>query len=166
MQIVWFVVYLVLAMLIYGSLFIAIGAAATDLKDAQALMTPGMLLFMSPMFIWMPIVRAPASTLAVGASLVPFATPVLMTLRHGADAGAAGLADRARLRADAGDDGVLRLGRRPHLPRRHPDAGQERDLRRDVALGPGPVIGPAETQSAGSRVICTLTICQRPFRFA
>ena len=39
-QIVWFVVYLVLAMLIYGSLFIAIGAAATDLKDAQALMTP------------------------------------------------------------------------------------------------------------------------------
>ncbi len=81
MQIVWFVIYLVLAMLIYGSLFIAIGAAATDLKDAQALMTPGMLLFMSPMFIWMPIVKAPASTLAVAASLVPFATPVLMTLR-------------------------------------------------------------------------------------
>ncbi len=81
MQIVWFVVYLVLAMLIYGSLFIAIGAAATDLKDAQALMTPGMLLFMSPMFIWMPILRAPGSSLAVGASLVPFATPVLMTLR-------------------------------------------------------------------------------------
>jgi len=81
MQILWFVVYLVLAMLIYGSLFIAIGAAATDLKDAQALMTPGMLVFMSPMFIWMPIMRAPGSTLAVTASLIPFATPVLMTLR-------------------------------------------------------------------------------------
>jgi ABC-2 type transport system permease protein len=80
-QIVWFVVYLVLAMLIYGSLFIAIGSAATDLKDAQALMTPCMLLFMAPMFVWMPIVRAPASTLAVTTSLVPFATPVLMTLR-------------------------------------------------------------------------------------
>jgi ABC-type Na+ efflux pump permease subunit len=81
MQIVWFVVYLILAILIYGSLFIAIGAAATDLKDAQALMTPGMMLFMSPMFIWLPILRAPGSTLAVVASLVPFATPVLMTLR-------------------------------------------------------------------------------------
>lgn len=80
-QIAWFIVYLVLAMLIYGSLFIAIGAAATDLKDAQALMTPGMLLFMSPIFVWMPIVRAPGSSLAMGASLVPFATPVLMTLR-------------------------------------------------------------------------------------
>jgi ABC-type Na+ efflux pump permease subunit len=80
-QIVWFVVYLVLAMMIYGSLFIAIGAAASDLKDAQALMTPGMLLFMAPMFIWMPVVRAPGSTLAIVASLVPFATPVLMTLR-------------------------------------------------------------------------------------
>jgi ABC-2 type transport system permease protein len=80
-QLAWFVVYLVLSMLIYGSIFIAIGAAATDLKDAQALMTPCMLLFMSPMFVWMPILRAPGSSLAVGASLVPFATPVLMTLR-------------------------------------------------------------------------------------
>ena len=80
-QVVWFIVYLVLAMLIYGSLFIAIGAAATDLKDAQALMTPCMLIFMSPMFIWMPVLRAPGSTLAVVSSLVPFATPVLMTLR-------------------------------------------------------------------------------------
>ena len=80
-QIVWFVVYLVLAMLIYGSLFIAIGAAASDLKDAQALMTPCMLVFMAPLFIWMPVLRAPGSSLAVISSLVPFATPVLMTLR-------------------------------------------------------------------------------------
>jgi ABC-2 type transport system permease protein len=80
-QVVWFVVYLVLAMLIYGSMFIAIGSAATDLKDAQALMTPCMLIFMSPMFIWMPIIRAPGSALAVTSSLIPFATPVLMTLR-------------------------------------------------------------------------------------
>ena len=59
MQIAWFVIYLVMAMLIYGSLFIAIGAAASDLKDAQALMTPGMVLFMTPMFIWMPILQHP-----------------------------------------------------------------------------------------------------------
>jgi ABC-type Na+ efflux pump permease subunit len=80
-QIVWFVVYLILAMMIYGSMFMAVGAAATDLKDAQALMTPCMLMFMTPMFIWLPILRAPGSTMAVVASLVPFATPILMTLR-------------------------------------------------------------------------------------
>jgi ABC-2 type transport system permease protein len=76
-QIVWFVIYLILAMTIYGSLFIAIGAAATDLKDAQALMTPCMLLFMAPVFIWLPVVRAGRDTTV--ASLVPFATPVLAT---------------------------------------------------------------------------------------
>jgi ABC-2 type transport system permease protein len=81
MQIVWFVIYLIMAMMIYGSMFMAIGSAATDLKDAQALMTPCMLLFMTPMFVWMPILRAPGSTMAVVSSLVPFATPILMTLR-------------------------------------------------------------------------------------
>jgi ABC-2 type transport system permease protein len=81
MQIVWFIVYLVMAMLIYGSLFIAIGAAATDLKDAQGMMTPVMMLFMIPMFVWLPVLRAPSSTMAVTASLVPLATPILMTLR-------------------------------------------------------------------------------------
>jgi ABC-2 type transport system permease protein len=80
-QFVWFAIYVVLAMLIYGSLFIAIGAAANDLKDAQALMTPGMMVFMAPIFVWMPIVKAPGSTLAIVASLIPFATPMLMTLR-------------------------------------------------------------------------------------
>ena len=80
-QIVWFIVYLVMAMLIYGSLFIAIGAAASDLKDAQGMMTPVMMIFMMPMFVWLPVLRAPSSTMAVVASLVPVATPILMTLR-------------------------------------------------------------------------------------
>jgi ABC-2 type transport system permease protein len=82
-QVAWFFAYLVMAILIYGSVFIAIGAAASDLKDAQALMTPGMVLFMTPIFLWMPILRAPGSNLAVVSSLVPFATPLLMTLRMG-----------------------------------------------------------------------------------
>lgn len=90
MQIVWFIVYLVMAMLIYGSLFIAIGAAATDLKDAQGMMTPVMMLFMLPMFVWLPVLRAPESTMAVVASLVPLATPVLMTLRLALKPGPAG----------------------------------------------------------------------------
>ncbi|HEY8551061.1 MAG TPA: ABC transporter permease [Vicinamibacterales bacterium] len=80
-QVLWFATYLVLAMLIYGSLFIAVGASANDLKDAQGLMAPLMIVFMVPMFVWLPVLRAPESGLAIAASLVPFATPVLMTLR-------------------------------------------------------------------------------------
>ena len=134
MQIVWFIVYLVMAMLIYGSLFIAIGAAATDLKDAQGMMTPVMMLFMLPMFVWLPVLRAPASTMAVVASLVPFATPMLMTLRLALKPGPAAWQIAASFVLTALTTAPVRLGRRPHLPRRHPDAGQVGHLRRDAAL--------------------------------
>jgi ABC-type Na+ efflux pump permease subunit len=77
----WFVVFLLLAVTIYGSLFIAIGSACSDLKDAQNLMTPAMMLIMVPALLWPAITRAPQSTLSVGASLFPPATPFLMLLR-------------------------------------------------------------------------------------
>ena len=77
----WFVLFLLLAVAIYGSLFIAIGAACSDLKDAQNLMTPAMMLIMIPALMWPAITRAPQSALSVGASLFPPATPFLMLLR-------------------------------------------------------------------------------------
>jgi ABC-2 type transport system permease protein len=77
----WFVVFLLLAVSIYGSLFIAIGSACSDLKDAQNLMTPAMMLIMIPALMWPAITRAPQSALSVGASLFPPATPFLMLLR-------------------------------------------------------------------------------------
>ena len=82
MQIVWFVVYLVLAMLIYGSLFIAIGAAATDLKDAQGMMTPVHdALHDRRCSSGCRCCGRPAARWRSSSSLVPFATPMLMTLR-------------------------------------------------------------------------------------
>ena len=77
----WFVVFLILAVAIYGSLFIAIGSACSDLKDAQNLMTPAMMLIMIPALMWPAVTRAPQSALSVGASLFPPATPFLMLLR-------------------------------------------------------------------------------------
>jgi ABC-2 type transport system permease protein len=77
----WFVLFLLLAVTIYGSLFIAIGSACSDLKDAQNLMTPAMMLIMVPALMWPAITRAPQSMLSVGASLFPPATPFLMLLR-------------------------------------------------------------------------------------
>jgi len=77
----WFVLFLLLAVLIYGSLFIAIGSACSDLKDAQNLMTPAMMLIMIPALMWPAVTRAPQSMLSIGASMFPPATPFLMLLR-------------------------------------------------------------------------------------
>ena len=58
LMIVWFVVFLLLSVLMYGSFFIAIGAACSDLKDAQNLMGPAMMLLMVPALTWTLVARA------------------------------------------------------------------------------------------------------------
>lgn len=78
----WFVLYLSLAVLMYGALFIAVGAAVTDLKEAQALMMPVMLLVCAPMILWTTVLKEPLTTFAVVASLFPPATPMLMIVRQ------------------------------------------------------------------------------------
>jgi ABC-2 type transport system permease protein len=78
---VWFTLFLLLAIFFFGSIFIAIGSACNDLKDAQAAMTPVMLAVILPMLIWPVILKNPNGLLAVGLSLFPPATPMLMTLR-------------------------------------------------------------------------------------
>jgi ABC-2 type transport system permease protein len=77
----WFVVYLVLAILMFGAAFMAIGAACTDLKDAQGMMTPMMLIFVLPFIVWQPVLQAPDSPFATVVSLIPVASPMLMLLR-------------------------------------------------------------------------------------
>jgi ABC-2 type transport system permease protein len=77
----WFVLFLLMAVLIFGSIFIAIGAACNDLKDSQNMMTPVILFMMVPVFTWGAVLRAPDSTLALALSLFPTAAPFLMLLR-------------------------------------------------------------------------------------
>jgi ABC-2 type transport system permease protein len=76
-----FVVYMVLAMFLFGALYISVGAACTSLKDVQGLVTPIMLITILPAFTWMMVLRAPDSTASVLLSLFPPATPFLMLLR-------------------------------------------------------------------------------------
>jgi ABC-type Na+ efflux pump permease subunit len=77
----FFLVFMVLAVLLYGSVFIAVGSACNDLKDAQSLITPVMLVAIVPMFAWQAVQRSPSSAFSVAASLFPTATPFLMQLR-------------------------------------------------------------------------------------
>ena len=66
----------------YGSLFIAVGAACTDMKETQNLMWPVMLLAMVPMFLMGSVLQEPNSVVATGVSFFPFATPMLMIMRQ------------------------------------------------------------------------------------
>jgi ABC-2 type transport system permease protein len=78
---VWFIVFQSLASLMYGSLFIAVGAACTDMKETQNLLWPVMLLAVFPMFLLGSVLQEPNSTVATAASFFPFATPMLMIAR-------------------------------------------------------------------------------------
>jgi ABC-2 type transport system permease protein len=80
-QMALFAVFLALSVVLFGSFFIAIGAACNDLKDSQNMMTPVMLLVMLPVFVAGPVLRAPDGTLATALSLFPTTAPFLMMLR-------------------------------------------------------------------------------------
>lgn len=80
--VIWFVVFQTLAVLMFGSLFIAVGAAVTDLKEAQSLTLPVMLLVFFPMVVWIKVIEEPNAPLSVILSLIPPATPMLMILRQ------------------------------------------------------------------------------------
>jgi ABC-type Na+ efflux pump permease subunit len=79
---IWFLVFQVMAVLMFGSLFIAIGAACTDIKESQTMMMPVMLVVCIPLFVWFHVIQEPNSTFSLWISLFPFATPMLMVARQ------------------------------------------------------------------------------------
>ncbi|MBU1700662.1 MAG: ABC transporter permease [Candidatus Eisenbacteria bacterium] len=79
----WFLSYMLLAIILFGSLNAALGSACNDQKDAQQLSFPAMIPAMIPMFVLIPVIREPLGTLATAMSLIPFWTPVVMLLRLG-----------------------------------------------------------------------------------
>lgn len=77
----WFLLFLTMAVLLFGAIFIAVGAACSDLKDSQSMMMPVMMLIMFPVFTFAFVLRAPDGNLAMGLSLFPTAAPFLMLMR-------------------------------------------------------------------------------------
>ncbi len=77
----WFAFFQVLAILMFGALFVAVGAAVSDSKEAQTMVAPVMLLVALPMFAMSVVLREPNSSFATGLSLFPTATPMLMIMR-------------------------------------------------------------------------------------
>lgn len=79
--IVYMVLFFLIAYFIIGSMFAAIGSAVTELREAQTLMTPVMLVVMTPWLLWLPISRAPNSMLSQILSFVPGINPFVMVIR-------------------------------------------------------------------------------------
>src|SRR5205085_12109572 len=69
--IAWFLIYQVLAVFMFGSLYAAVGAACSDLKEAQAMLMPVTLLSLIPLFMWVNVVRERTCTFDTGTSLCP-----------------------------------------------------------------------------------------------
>jgi ABC-2 type transport system permease protein len=81
----WFIVFQVLGVLFFSSIFVAIGASVKELKEAQAMLMPVWIVLLIPMMVWIVVLRDPAGTLAIGLSLFPPSAPMINVLRLGSD---------------------------------------------------------------------------------
>jgi ABC-2 type transport system permease protein len=79
--VVLFFVFFFLAYCMFASLMAAVGSAVNDLREAQALMTPVMLMMILPYIFFMPVIRAPNSMLSTVLSFLPPISPFIMIMR-------------------------------------------------------------------------------------
>jgi ABC-2 type transport system permease protein len=77
----WFLVFQVLAVLMFSSIFLTIGASVSDLKEAQSLLLPVWLVLMLPVMVWIVVLRDPNGPVALGLSFFPPSTAMVMVLR-------------------------------------------------------------------------------------
>jgi ABC-2 type transport system permease protein len=126
--IVFLLVFYLLAYFSVGAFMAAVGSAVNELREAQALMTPVMLIIMVPWFLWMPISRDPNSTLAVVLTFVPPISSFVIMLRLASStppplwqtllsivAGAAGVCASLWFAARVFRIGLLMYGKPPNL---------------------------------------------------
>ena len=77
----WFGLFTLIGVMMYGSLFVAAGAAVTNIKEAQTTLTPVMLVVAMPFFVMMNIVQYPTGTLAKVATYFPLTAPSVGIIR-------------------------------------------------------------------------------------
>lgn len=77
----WFLVFAGVGTLMYGALFVAAGAAVTNLKEAQNILTPIILLVVLPIVTFGPVHQDPNGTVARAITWFPLTTPTATVLR-------------------------------------------------------------------------------------
>ena len=78
---VYIFIFFMLAYFMFASLMAAIGSAVNDLREAQSLMTPVMMMMILPYIFMMPVIRAPNSLFSTISSFVPPISPFIMIMR-------------------------------------------------------------------------------------
>ncbi|MEO0715661.1 MAG: ABC transporter permease [Planctomycetota bacterium] len=81
LEIVYLMIFFLLAYFMIGSFMAAVGAAVNELREAQALQTPVMMVVMIPWLLWLPISRDPNAPWAVALSMIPPVNSFAMLLR-------------------------------------------------------------------------------------
>ena len=74
-------IYFIIAFFIIASVMAAVGSAVSDVREAQSLLGPIMIVLVIPMMLWMPILRNPNSMFAQICSFLPPISPFVMILR-------------------------------------------------------------------------------------
>jgi ABC-type Na+ efflux pump permease subunit len=81
----WLLIYLgiffVIAYLVIGAMMLTVGAVVNDMREAQSMMMPIMLLIMAPWIFWLPISREPNSLFSTVISFIPPVNTFTMLLR-------------------------------------------------------------------------------------
>lgn len=77
----WSGFFLVVAYFTIASIMAAVGSAVSDLREAQSLIGPVMMILMVPFVLWIPIGEEPNGVVAVVSSFVPPIQPFAMVMR-------------------------------------------------------------------------------------
>ncbi|MCP4833462.1 MAG: ABC transporter permease [Phycisphaera sp.] len=83
-MLLWCALFFVIAYLMIAALMSAVGSAVSDLREAQSLIGPVMIILVIPMLLSAPITENPNGPLAVIASMLPPILPFAMVMRLGA----------------------------------------------------------------------------------
>jgi ABC-2 type transport system permease protein len=79
--VIYLLLFFLVAYFLFAAVYAAIGAAVTEMREAQSLMTPVMLVLMAP-WLFAPIIgREPNSTFAIVLSFLPPVNTFAMMIR-------------------------------------------------------------------------------------
>jgi len=80
-HLVYLLVFFVMGFFMVASMMAGVGSAVSELREAQSLITPVMMLLMIPLILWLPITENPNGVLATVTSFIPPLIPFVMILR-------------------------------------------------------------------------------------
>ena len=77
----WFLLFQLLGVLFFSSIFLTVGASVNELKEAQSMLLPVWMVLMAPMMVWFIAVRDPNGVVSTTLSFFPPSCPMMMVLR-------------------------------------------------------------------------------------